>query len=226
MKTKDFIKMLQEADPEGEGFIRMEGGIPAFAEPKEGYWDGPYSYIDEDGNYVYSTEGYKIDIYCTDIWDFVGRNVDETTTWEEVKNKFKFELGYSNQESKNSREESILKIAKEAYECISNLKKQMLEESISLAVQRAKEGWRFFQDKKVDLESDDKKRFYIYYYWRIYKPKENIKLNWFSKMFSRAEWKDKWQSSCLGDTQGIIKSRLFEKLDNNELEGYYEWVLK
>ncbi len=223
MKTKDFIKMLQEADPEGEGFIRMEGGIPAFAELKEGYWDGPYSYIDEEGNYVYSTEGYKIDIYCTDIWDFVERNVDENTTWEEVENKFKFKLGYVNN---NDRIESVLKNAKEAYEYISKLEKQMLEESISIAVQRAEEGWRFFQDKKVDLESDDKKRFYIYYHWRIYEPKENIKSNWFSKMFSKAEWKDRWQRSSLRDTEGIMKSGLFEKLDNNELEGYYEWVLK
>ncbi len=223
MKTKDFIKMLQEADPEGEGFIRMEGGIPSFAEPKEGYWDGPYSYIDEEGNYVYSTEGYKIDIYCTDIWDFVQQIVDENTTWKEVESKFKFKLGYVHN---NDRIESILKTAKEAYDYISKLEKQMLKESIALAVQRATEGWRFFQDKKVDSESDDKKRFYIYYHWRIYEPKENVKQNWFSKMFSKSEWKDKWQSSSLGDTEGIMKSGLFEKLDNNELEGYYEWVLK
>lgn len=223
MKTKDFIKMLQKADPEGEGFIRMEGGIPTFAVPKEGYWDGPYSYIDEKGNYVYSTEGYKIDIYCTDIWDFVQQIVDENTTWEEVESKFKFKLGYVHN---NDRIESILKTAREAYDYISKLEKQMLEESIALAVQRATEGWRFFQDKKVDSESDDKKRFYIYYHWRIYEPKENVKQNWFSKMFSKSEWKDKWQSSSLGDTEGIMKSGLFEKLDNNELEGYYEWVLK
>ena len=215
--------MLQEADPEGEGFIRMEGGIPTFAEPKEGYWDGPYSYIDEEGNYTYSTEGYKVDIYCMDIWDYVENNVDENTSWEELKIKFKFKLGYSENES---RIESILKTAKEAYDYISDMEKQMLEESISIAVQRAKEGWRFFQDKKVDLESDDKKRMFIYYYWRLYKPKENIKLNWFSKMFSRDDWKNKWQSSSLRDTEGIMKSGLFEKLDNNELEGYYEWVLK
>jgi len=59
MKTSEFIKMLQEADPSGEAHIRMEGGIPRFAELKEGYWDGPYSYLDEEGNWVYSTEGNK-----------------------------------------------------------------------------------------------------------------------------------------------------------------------
>ena len=31
MKTKDFIKMLQDADPSGELHVRMQGGIPRFA---------------------------------------------------------------------------------------------------------------------------------------------------------------------------------------------------
>ena len=50
MKTSEFIKMLQEADPSGEAHVRMYGGVPKFAELKPGYWDGPYSYIDEEGN--------------------------------------------------------------------------------------------------------------------------------------------------------------------------------
>ena len=64
MTTSQFIKMLQEADPSGEAHIRMEGGIPLFAELKPGYWDGPYEYIDEDDNYLkipkvtYLPEGY------------------------------------------------------------------------------------------------------------------------------------------------------------------------
>jgi hypothetical protein len=58
MTTKEFIKILQDADPSGEAHIRMEGGIPMYAELKAGYWDGPYAYI-EDGKYVYSAEGSK-----------------------------------------------------------------------------------------------------------------------------------------------------------------------
>lgn len=50
MTTSEFIKMLQDADPSGEAHIRMSGGVPKYAELKEGYWDGPYSYIDSDGN--------------------------------------------------------------------------------------------------------------------------------------------------------------------------------
>lgn len=91
MKTKDFIKMLQEADPTGEGYIRLpDGGAPWFAEQKPGYWDGPYQYLekinpeqhDHAGNFklVTSTKGYKIDIHTLDsstiVWDEDG-NMDE-----------------------------------------------------------------------------------------------------------------------------------------------------
>lgn len=71
MTTSEFIEILKKADPSGEAHIRMEGGIPLFAELKPGYWDGPYSYIDKDDNYVYTSAGSKVDIYCVDIWDFV-----------------------------------------------------------------------------------------------------------------------------------------------------------
>ena len=70
MKTKDFIKMLQEADPSGEAYIRMQGGVPHCAELKEGYWDGPFQYIDDDGNFVTSIKEFKVDIHCIDILKF------------------------------------------------------------------------------------------------------------------------------------------------------------
>ena len=92
MKTKDFIKMLQEVDPSGEGYIRIpeNTGAPWIAEKKDGSWDGPYAYFElldpENGNQwnnlklVISTTGYKIDIKPYDIqtlvWDQKG-NIDE-----------------------------------------------------------------------------------------------------------------------------------------------------
>jgi len=91
MKTKDFIKMLQEADPEGEGYVRLPcGGAPWFAENKPGYWDGSYQYLEkinpDKGNdwgnmkIVTSKDGYKIDIVTLDhdtiIWDYNG-DMDE-----------------------------------------------------------------------------------------------------------------------------------------------------
>jgi len=38
MKTKDFIKLLQEADPSGESYVRLPcGGAIWSAQLKEGY---------------------------------------------------------------------------------------------------------------------------------------------------------------------------------------------
>jgi hypothetical protein len=69
MKVKDFIKMLQEHDP--EDYVRLDGGAILFAEPKEGYWDGPYEYINEDGNFVISIKSNKVDIHTIDVEDFI-----------------------------------------------------------------------------------------------------------------------------------------------------------
>jgi len=63
MTTGEFIKMLQEEDPSGKAHLRMDGGIPWFEECKAGYYDGPYSYIDENKNFVYKKKdgrGFKI----------------------------------------------------------------------------------------------------------------------------------------------------------------------
>jgi hypothetical protein len=118
MTTKEFIKMLQDADPTGESHIRMEGGIPMYAERKPGYWDGPYSYFDEEGNWVYSTGASKVDIYCVDRYDYVSDmfSTYNIPTWEEVLSKFKFSLGYSIESQRKEREEGSLKDAKESYE--------------------------------------------------------------------------------------------------------------
>lgn len=100
MKTKDFIKMLQQEDPSGEGYIRLDGDIPFCAVAKEGYWDGAYQYIDEDGNWVVSTRNYKVDIYTTSPFDFIEQHYDESKTsednWNFIINKVKFDYaGYA-----------------------------------------------------------------------------------------------------------------------------------
>lgn len=114
MKTKDFIKMLQDADPSGELHVRMQGGIPQFAIRKPGYWDGHYSYIDEDGNWVESEEGDKIDIYCQDIDDYVEREFSKDITLEEMKEKFKFKLLGGEERNKETKER-IMKRVEESY---------------------------------------------------------------------------------------------------------------
>jgi hypothetical protein len=92
MKTKDFIKMLQDADPSGEAHIRIPeiSGAVWFPQRIEGFYNGPYFYVeklDPDGEdsfnnlkIIASTNGNKVDInlydYETLVWDQKG-NIDE-----------------------------------------------------------------------------------------------------------------------------------------------------
>jgi hypothetical protein len=123
MTTKEFIKMLQEEDPEGNGHIRMNGGVPRFAIAKEGYWDGPYSYIDEEGNYVTTIEGYKVDVYSMDVSDFVEDIYRHNeTTWEDIKSKFRFGFsGYAIKSQREERADGVLKKAKEAFDMMVDI---------------------------------------------------------------------------------------------------------
>ena len=71
MKTKDFIKTLQEADPSGEIHVRIRSpGEPTCAAVVPGYWDGCYSY-EEDGGLVVTDKGAKVDVYCQEVDDFI-----------------------------------------------------------------------------------------------------------------------------------------------------------
>jgi hypothetical protein len=209
MKTSEFIKMLQDADPTGEAHIRMNGGVPRFAEPKAGYWDGPYSYIDEDGNWNYSTEGTKVDIHCTDIYDFVDDMVDSyrIPEWEKVASKFKFSLGYSITEQRKQREDSILRQAREAYDDAVERSKRFEEEGKARALENAGKGWTWFQNKLVD-DPTIKPNIHHFYTWKVY------------------DEKGKDQGSNLYNVESVYKSGLFERLDNEVMKGYYQWIKK
>lgn len=198
MKTSEFIKMLQEADPSGEAHIRMEGGIPLFAELKPGYWDGPYSYIDEDDNYVTSTEGDKIDIHCLDIEGFIESN--DHLLWEELKEKFIFKFTYVN---KKEREDGVLKIAKEAYDEHIKIEQECYQRSLESMIKNAEKGWTWFQNKEIDSNENS---MHVYYTWKIF------------------DETGKEMGSNVHMTEVVFKSGLWEKLDNGKIEGYYEWA--
>lgn len=209
MKTSEFIKMLQEADPTGEAHVRMSGGVPRFAEPKPGYWDGPYSYIDEDGNWNYSTQGSKVDIHCEEIDDFVDNLIDTyyIPSWEDVASKFKFSLGYSIEEQRKEREDSILKRAKEAYDDAVDMHTRFQKEGEIRALENSDKGWTWFQNKLVD-DPSIKPNIHHYYSWKVY------------------DEKGKDQGSNLYNVQSVYKSGLFERHDNGVMEGYYQWIKK
>lgn len=215
MTTSEFIKILQKADPDGSAHVRMSGGIPIFAELKPGYWDGPYHYLDKDGNWVYSSRGSKVDIWCQEIDDFVHEMVDtyNTPTWEEVKSKFKFELTYSNPEQRKEREDGILKQAKESYDSSVEMHNRFKDEGIERAVKRTNEGWTWFQNKLVD-DDTVKPNMHYYYTWKVYDKPSFLGLI------------KKEQGSNLHNVEAVLKSGLFEKLDNDVMPGYYQWILK
>lgn len=73
MTTKELIIKLQKKDPSGELHVRVCGGIPSFIEVKEGYWDGPYMYK-EDDKMILSVEGHKVDLQVEDMQDFIWSN--------------------------------------------------------------------------------------------------------------------------------------------------------
>ena len=123
MKTKDFIKMLQEADPSGESHVRIDGGAVFFAEPKEGYWDGPYNYIEMvDGKpkWTASTKGYKVDIRTMDLYDFVEWYDGDL---EEVKKNITIEYDYVSKDRENDLMKKLKEFCDEYNETMTEINK-------------------------------------------------------------------------------------------------------
>lgn len=207
MKISEFIKMLQEADPTGEAYIRMGCGVPKFAELKPGYYDGPYSYIDEDGNWNHSTQGNKVDIHCFNVGDFVESllGIYKIIPFEEVVSRFKYNLSYTVEEQRKERENVILREAKEAYDDIVELYEKFQKEGEEIALLNSDKGWTWFQNKLVDEETIGP-NMHHYYTWKVYD--EN----------------GKEQGSNPYNVQFVYKSGLFERHDNGAVEGYYQWI--
>lgn len=211
MTTAKFIEMLQEADPSGTAHIRMSGGIPRFAELKEGYWDGPFSYINEKGNYVYSINGLKVDIHCDDIDSFIEDNYYHgKTTWEDIKQLFEFELdGYVNLSQREERKNNILDKAKKSFDEMYKMNEEFRQKELKEAKERVDAGWKWFQNKEVDNVKSNEHNLHVFHTWIIVSPdgKES-------------------KGSNAWSTRVIIESGLWEKLDNNVKEGYYQWIYK
>ncbi len=210
MTTKEFIKMLQDADPSGEAHIRMEGGVPYSAQLKPGYYDGPYSYIDEEGNFCQTTKGEKVDLYCKDSYDIISDYYDEDKTpeenWEVIENKFKFDYNaYSDKGQRTERQEQYMKGVYKQFEEYSGFKIDFYEMQLQNNIEQGKLGWTWFQNKLVD---SDKPGIHKYYTWKVYN-----------------EY-DKEQGSNLANTQRIQNNENWVKVDNNVMKGYYQWIFQ
>ena len=142
MKTKDLIKLLQEEDPGGESHVRIGGGALVGVEIKPGYWDGHYDYIDEDGTYVTSTKGNKVDLTVMDITDFIWHYDGDIN---EIKKKVRVDYGYTYTEKENIFWQKVEDEAKKAKEISLKLNKEWLNKTIK----KYKEGWNIVQLKKT-----------------------------------------------------------------------------
>lgn len=139
MKTNELIKLLQEEDPNNECHVRFGGAIVG-VERKEGYWDGPYSYINDKKQFVISTRDDKIDIHCTDVEDFIW---DHDGDYSDV--IFDFE-GYS-REALENKKESYLKTFKKSSDEFKRLDKQLKEQFFFEVVEKLQKGWKIREDK-------------------------------------------------------------------------------
>jgi hypothetical protein len=203
MKTKELIKLLQEADPNGESYVRIDGGIPVCVELKPGYYDGSYSYYDENKKYCISRMGSKVDIHTTAIFDYVVDNMGSfpnNKSIEEVLDKFNFYLS-ENEEQNNKEKERYVQQIINAYNENIKMDENLYEEALANMYANALNGWTWFQNKLVDTIGKE----HHFYTWLIYNENE------------------KKIGSCINNTESIVTSGLWEKVDNNKIEGYYEW---
>jgi hypothetical protein len=204
MTTKELIEILQKEDPSGEGHVRIGDGIIRGAESKEGYWDGPYSYLEKDKNgdmvWVESTHNYKVDIHTMDMFDFVERYNGD---WKEVKNHIKVEFDYLDG---GERKERFLKSVKEQCDECKEMIDSLYQKELIDMTENAKKGWKWFQNKDVD--KGEKPNLHKYYTWKIYDEKGIERM------------------STIYNTNPILISGNWEKVDNNKKRGYYEWIFK
>ena len=214
MTTKEFIKMLQEADPDGNAHVRMSGGVPVWAEHKEGYWDGPYSYINEEGKWVHTIANSKVDISCKEPTDMVEEALrginwfeaqDKEKLWQMVKDMFIIDMnGYADAKQRQEKIDSYLKHVKEHFDWYYKYEIETWVVYLEKVVDLYKNGCRFYRKKEVGKM--------IYYEgWKFVNKKD-------SKNIGHAN---------LAHTYPILKSGLFEQIQCDKLfmKDYYEFKL-
>lgn len=207
MTTSEFIKMLQNADPTGNAHVRLSDGMPWFAELKQGYWDGAYSYLDEDENYVTSIRGDKVDVVCMGLEDFVENNFryHNENNWDEVKNKLKFDWYGYHPDTIDDRSNRKIEQAKKYWDENYESAKERFNESTNEMIFNAGLGWRWFQNKLV--ENKDTGHNYFYYQWIV------------------IDENGKESSSNVHMTEPVLYSGLWERFDSEEKPDYFEWKI-
>lgn len=120
--------MLQDADPSGEAYVRLPcGGAPHFAWKKEGYWDGAYSYYDQETKTMHTTtKGNKVDIYTINydsiIWD-------EDGDMDKIRKRVQLDHGnFSFKKQQNDKDGRIWNYIEKEAEFVRKYDQQFLKE--------------------------------------------------------------------------------------------------
>ena len=139
MTSKELIKLLQEEDPEGNCHVRTGGGAITFVERKEGYWDGPYSYVEGEGvdsTYVISTQSDKLDIHTIEASDWIwGHHGDYS--------KIRLDLTYSD----DRRQKEYLESFKKSSDEYKHFNERSIWEMTTRVLEKIREGFIIVQDK-------------------------------------------------------------------------------
>lgn len=204
MKTKEFIEMLQKVDPTGEGYVRLPcGGAPWSAELKEGYWDGPYEYLElgnekryypHDSILVTSTKGYKVDINTMDVDHIIW---DEKGNLDRIKKRVRFDLTYINDE----RLESYWKHIENEAAFARNYHEKSLIEWTNRTI------LRYFDESGYEVRQPKTSKIGHYNSMKAYP-------TGFLGMFKKE------QHLCQGECMAIIESGKFYYEEQDE---YYVW---
>lgn len=218
MKTKDFIKMLQEADPSGESHIRMSGGVPYVAIKIPGYYDGTYQYIDDDDNFVYSSQNSKVDIYQLNQYDYINKLIEENRniTLDEVLNKFIFDYGNYANSVMNDKIEKIRKSIESDYNDIKEVDDRLYNEVLSESLVNQEKGWKWFTIRNHDGNIDVYKSIVI---------DENNQLEYsnFRNFEAIIYESDKWTETDLNDDD-VTYLLSVTKLSKEDAQKYKKWV--
>ena len=164
MTTTKLIELLKEADPDGTAHVRIPGGTIFNVELKEGYWDGPYSYV-EDGKFIISTKEFKVDIIPHDYDDWI---YDHEGKFDDIKIEFTYLDG-------GKREQEYRDKFREISEEYGRVMKQLNQESLETLLALLKKGAKIYQKKgsKIGNYSD------IYVHSGILKPDEHLTIGQF-----------------------------------------------
>ena len=213
MKTKEIIKNLQEIDPSGEMHVRAPGGgAISFFEEKPGCWDGAYSYLDENGIYVTTTKGSKIDMSSTYIDDIVDKYEGDM---EKIRKMIKFDYTvYNKKQTREKVDEHWVSIEKSAKE--SRILNEKLTKDFTFEVLKMlKKGYRVIQLKEYEIGT-----YNVMWFIKDLKVfKEFMKKDFSHQINSREDNQIKLNQGSCG---AVLKSELFTPI---EKEDHVEWKL-